>query len=335
MPRRPPPEPQMPLFGEATSAGAETPGQAELSALAARLPPGLRLGTSSWTFEGWQGLVYHRTYTKQSFLRDSLAEYVRYPLFRTVGIDSTYYTPPRADLLARYAEQLPAGFLTVSKVWERLTMPAFPEHKRYGKDAGHPNPSFLDAAVFADLIYPPYARELRAHAGPFVFEFPPMRPEVRPEPDEFVERLDRFLGQLPQGPAYAVEIRNRELLTPEYLEMLRRRGAGHVLNQWSFMPSVGQQAQIEGILTAQHVVVRLLMRPGTRYEARLEEMAPFDKIVDPDPKMRQDVARLAARALAEGREVYVLVNNKAEGSAPLTVRALAEAVVSESDADLF
>jgi uncharacterized protein YecE (DUF72 family) len=35
------------------------------------------------------------------------------------------------------------------------------------------------------------------------------------------------------------------------------------------------------------------------------------------------VVRLTTRALAKGRKVYVLVNNKAEGSSPLTVEALA------------
>ena len=40
--------------------------------------------------------------------------------------------------------------------------------------------------------------------------------------------------------------------------------------------------------------------------------------------MRGEVVELTARALTRGRKVYVLVNNKAEGSSPLTVEALAE-----------
>src|SRR5262245_22514049 len=101
MPSRRAPKPQMPLFGDGAAPAAGPNDRAELASLAAKLPPRLRLGTSSWTFEGWQGLVYRRAYTKASFQRDSLAEYVEHPLFRTVGIDSTYYTPPRPDLLAR------------------------------------------------------------------------------------------------------------------------------------------------------------------------------------------------------------------------------------------
>lgn len=301
----------------------------ELAPLAARVPKNIKLGTSSWTFRGWQGLLYHQSYSLTSFTRDSLGEYARHPLLRTAGIDSTYYSPPKLELLTRYARQLPPGYLTVSKVWERITLRAFPPHRRYGDLAGHKNPLYLHYATFEDLVLNPYRQVFRDHTGPFVFEFAPMAPSDQPTSDDFVDDLDRFLGQLPKEFRYAVEIRNRELLTPEYLEVLRRHEVGHVLNQWSWMPSVGQQAEIDGILTAQHVVVRLLMRPGTRYEERLEEMAPFDRIVDPDPTMRRDVARLALRASGEGREVYVIVNNKAEGSAPLTVRALAEAIIEE------
>jgi hypothetical protein len=37
---------------------------------------------------------------------------------------------------------------------------------------------------------------------------------------------------------------------------------------------------------------------------------------------------LAARAAARGREVFVTINNKAEGSAPLSVLRLAEAITA-------
>jgi len=40
--------------------------------------------------------------------------------------------------------------------------------------------------------------------------------------------------------------------------------------------------------------------------------------------MRADVETIARAALAAGRQVFVLVNNKAEGCAPATIRALAE-----------
>jgi hypothetical protein len=77
-------------------------------------------------------------------------------------------------------------------------------------------------------------------------------------------------------------------------------------------------------------VVRLLLPPGTRYDDRREEFVPFDRIVAPDPEMRRQVASIARTSLSLGREVFVLVNNKAEGCSPLTVRALAEMLSEES-----
>jgi hypothetical protein len=60
-------------------------------------------------------------------------------------------------------------------------------------------------------------------------------------------------------------------------------------------------------------VVRLLLRPGTRYADRRDAFHPFDRLVEPDPQMRADTVTVARRALAAGKRVFVLVNNKAEG----------------------
>jgi uncharacterized protein YecE (DUF72 family) len=87
------------------------------------LSPLIRFGTSPWTYEGWQGQVYKKTYTKSRFKQDCLAEYADFEytgqrLFRTVGIDHTFYGPPTPKMLAHYAEQVPPGFQVCAKVWE-------------------------------------------------------------------------------------------------------------------------------------------------------------------------------------------------------------------------
>ena len=46
--------------------------------------------------------------------------------------------------------------------------------------------------------------------------------------------------------------------------------------------------------------------------------------------MRRDVLEIVRRAATAGRGIFLLVNNKAEGSAPLTIEALAERFVAES-----
>ena len=51
---------------------------------------------------------------------------------------------------------------------------------------------------------------------------------------------------------------------------------------------------------------------------------PFSRITDRNDDMRSQVVSLARAAIETGIPVSVLVNNKAEGCSPLTIRALAE-----------
>jgi uncharacterized protein YecE (DUF72 family) len=121
------------------------------------LSPLIRFGTSTWTYEGWQGQVYKKQYAKRAFARECLGEYCQYqyegePLFRTVGNDSTFYRPPTANQLRHYLTQIPEDFQMCFKVWEEITIPTFAKHARYGVRAGQPNPRFLDAKLFKQLV---------------------------------------------------------------------------------------------------------------------------------------------------------------------------------------
>ncbi|MGH7527508.1 MAG: DUF72 domain-containing protein, partial [Gemmatimonadales bacterium] len=71
----------------------------ELLALAARIPEGVRFGSSSWNYPGWRGLVYRRDYGTKGAATRMLEEYAAFPLFRTVGIDSSFYAPPTEEVL--------------------------------------------------------------------------------------------------------------------------------------------------------------------------------------------------------------------------------------------
>ena len=74
------------------------------------VPPLIRFGTSSWTYPGWKGLVYHQDYGGKGTAAPMLAEYSRFPLFRTVGIDSSFYGPPTDAVLAELRGEPPARF---------------------------------------------------------------------------------------------------------------------------------------------------------------------------------------------------------------------------------
>jgi len=77
---------QLSLFGgppPGVVGPAEVP--AEIAALARELPADVRLGTSSWSFPGWQGIVYDRAVTAGRLARHGLTAYASHPLLRAVG----------------------------------------------------------------------------------------------------------------------------------------------------------------------------------------------------------------------------------------------------------
>ncbi len=324
---------QLDLFARAQAAEPASPPAPRrdptLVALAEALPAHLRLGTSSWTFPGWAGLVYHDTYPSQkAFTQRSLAEYARFPLFRTVGIDRSHYAPLDAPTLAAYGAQLPAGFRCVSKAWDELTTMVFPDHERYGARRGQINPSFLDPEHFRDVVAAPLLDAFADHVGPVVLELAPMRRP--PPPRELEAKLEAFLARAPAALHYAVELRNRELFTPRYRSILKHFAASHVLNYWTGMPTLGEQMRMSDALAGPATVVRLMLPPYTAYQQRKRDFSPFDRLLDPQPSMHDDVQILIDRAGELGHTLFIIANNKAEGSAPLTLRTIAERWMSRT-----
>lgn len=295
---------------------------AEAGAIAERLPAGVRFGTSSWSFPDWAGLVYSRAAKVGELAREGLREYARHPLLTTVGIDRSYYAPIPALDLARYADQLPARFPCCAKAPEAVTSAVKPA--RSGGRSGEKNPDFLNPRLFEDEVLGPFRELFLEHTGPFILQFPPAPLSVRPRPEDFAAKLDAFLGALPRDFRYAIELRDPKLFTREYRDALAAHGAAHVYNYVTAMPMPARQAERIPIASAPFAVIRLLMRPGTTYGERRDEMMPFNRLTDVNPDMRNEVVSLVRVATESGIPVSVLVNNKAEGCSPLTIRALAE-----------
>ena len=296
-------------------------------ALGRQLHPRIRLGTSSWSFSGWTGLVYGGVYTATALARHGLAAYASHPLLRTVGIDRTFYAAIPREQFAAYARAVPNGFRFLVKAPEACTLARFPRHGRYGDAAGQRNPAFLDAAYATDAIVGPMLEGLGPKAGPLVFQFPPQPLGAIGTPAAFADRVHRFLDGLPHGPLYAIEIRNADLLTPDYAAALAASGACHCLTVHPTMPDVEQQAAVTRAEAGPALVVRWMLHPGLRYEAARARYAPFDKLVDEDRATRQAIAAICRRQTARGGDTFVIANNKAEGSAPLSLLRLAAAIV--------
>jgi uncharacterized protein YecE (DUF72 family) len=295
---------------------------AELSESASRLPTAVRVGTSSWSFPGWSGIVYDRRVSQATLAQHGLRAYARHPLLRAVGIDRTYYRSIDAAAFRAYAEVVPEGFRFLVKADRLVTSPTDPE----GYGVRSPNPSFLDAGYATEHVVRPMMEGLGEKAGPLLFQFAPISPNLVGGRRAFLERLYHFLRALPEGPLYAIELRTPAFLCEEYARLLETTGVAHCYNVHPAMTPLDGQLQLVSPFYQPALVVRWMLHAGLKYEAAKERYEPFDRLVDEDLGSRERIAVAVLDALVAERPAFVIANNKAEGSAPLSVFALARQI---------
>lgn len=299
--------------------------------LAPPLPSGIRLGTSSWFFPGWRGLVYDRPYAEATLSRHGLAAYGEIPMLRTVSLDRTFYAPIPAADYQRYARQVPDDFSFVVKAPALVCDAQTRDEQGRGRVA---NPHFLDPGLAAREFIVPCLDGLGRKAGPLVFQISPLPRDLLEDAASLIDRLAAFFGTLPDRlgsnrPLYALELRNGELLTPRLMKMLASAGVRYCIGLHDRMPEVERQEaalQVLDGLSPGPLVVRWNLHRGFRYQAAKQRYEPFDRLVDEDPETRLVLARIAARAIAKGQQVWITANNKAEGSAPWSLLKLAEEI---------
>jgi uncharacterized protein YecE (DUF72 family) len=299
----------------------------EVARLAAR---NVFIGTSSWKYEGWLGSLYTSVryeyrgkVAAKRFERECLVEYAE--VFKTVCIDAAYYTFPRIEYLQGLADQVPDDFRFGLKVTDEITIKKYPNHARHGAKAGQLNRDFLNAELFTTAFLKP-CEEIRSKTGVLMFEFSRFWPSDYEQGRNFVADLDVFLGKLPKGWPYAIEMRNKNWLAPEYFACLARHGVTHVFNSWDAMPPVGEQMALPDSRTNPKLVAaRFLLKPGRKYEQAVSAFAPYKSVKEPYPD-----ARAAGKALivenkkSPDRKTFVFVNNRLEGNALGTIEALIE-----------
>lgn len=242
----------------------------------------LLLGTQGFAFDDWVGPFYPSGTPKKEFLN------VYCQHFPTVEIDSTFYGVPRDSTIRGWAERTPSEFRFSAKFPKLITH----EKKLVGSrgDAEH----FVGAmGALGD--------KLTLLTLQFAYDFKP----------EFFDRLDRFLGQLPQGPRYAVEIRNRGWLNPDFGEMLSNHNVALVLQDLHYMPRMDW-------ITADFTVIRWL--------GRRKDISEFDRIQIDRTKVLEDWSAKVQDFMERGFDIYGYFNNHFAGHSPASVRQFAEMV---------
>jgi hypothetical protein len=94
------------------------------------------------------------------------------------------------------------------------------------------------------------------------------------------------------------------------------------------MPPVAAQAAAMSGFGSGPLLVRWNLKSGYTYEEARNRFTPFDQLIDEDSATRDSIAQLCMATIAAGHECTIIANNKAEGSAPLTLLKLAQAIVT-------
>jgi len=159
----------------------------------------IRVGTSGYAYKEWRGSFYPEK-LKPAQMLGYYAE-----RFSTVEINNTFYKMPERQVLERWAEQVPDGFVFVLKASQRIT-----HRQRLSPEAKETVDILLEAA-----------QGLGGKLGPILFQTPPFLKKD-------AERLRAFLELLPLGRPFAFEFRHESWRDAEVEAALRERNAALV-----------------------------------------------------------------------------------------------------------
>ncbi|MGK8221264.1 DUF72 domain-containing protein [Achromobacter xylosoxidans] len=308
------------------------PAGQEWRALAQQLPAQLRFGVSTWSYPGWEGLVWDGEYDSSTLSRHGLGAYHRHPLLRTVCVDRTFWQPLTASQYAAYAGQVDEDFRFVVKC------PASVTDAQVRGEAGRTrqaNPLFLDPSVAVQEFVLPALEGLGAKLGVLVFQLSPLPLGMLSRSASLFEKLGRMLAAVREALSahdaviVAVEVRDPELLGQALVDTLKAHGATFCLGLHGKMPPIDTQLPMLRALWPGPLVCRWNLNRvfgAYGYADAQKKHDPFNALLSEDLPTRAALARTIRGITGAGQPAYVTVSNDAEGCAPLSIQQLAQAI---------
>lgn len=305
----------------------------ELAELARSLPPLLRLGGSTWSYPGWAGLVWDKPHSESLLARRGLHAYSRHPLLRCVCIDRSFYRALSASQYEQLAQQVDEDFRFIVKGPALVCDAQVRDEQGRGRQT---NPAFLDPSLALQEFVRPAMEGLGRKLGALVFQLSPLPPQWLDRMEDSLDKLDRLLGALPslregspEG-VLAVEVRDAQWLSPAFAALLKRHGASYCLGLHPKLPPIEEQLWLLRALWPSPLVCRWNLHRDHGpfgYEEAEKRYGDYSQLVDPDPPTRAVLAKVARATATAGLPVYIGISNHAEGCAPRSAQALAEAIV--------
>jgi uncharacterized protein YecE (DUF72 family) len=254
--------------------------------------PTIRLGTSAFTAEGWEGTFYPAGVKPGDYLTYYATK------FDTVEVDSTFCRTPSKATVQGWGKKTPEGFVFAAKVPQIIT------HEKVLVDCDTDFKQFVEAMDC-----------LGEKLGPLLFQFGYFNKKAFFGVNDFLARLRPFLKKLQKDHKFAVEIRNKNWLVPQFVEALRERGVALALIDQAWMPRPAQWFEKFNPITADFTYVRWLGdRKGIEEQTKI-----WDKII---LHRRADLAEwVEVLKTVHKRKIQILAfaNNHYAGYGPGTI----------------
>ena len=263
-----------------------------LSRYTRRVDAPIYLGTSAFTAAGWDTAFYPAGM--------KAADYLSYyaTKFQAVEIDSTFYATPAAATVTRWRNKTPEGFIIAAKVPQIIT------HEKCLLECDEEFARFIEViSLLGDRL------------GPLLLQFPYFNSEVFQSGVQFLSRLKAFFKKLPKDKKFAIEIRNKWWIKPQFLDSLREHNVAFVLQDQSWMPRPAELFEKYDPVTADFTYIRWLGdRKGIETLTKV-----WDKtIVDRTGEM-QEWVKYCRQIQRRGVTIYAFANNHYAGHGPGTV----------------
>lgn len=283
--------------------------------------PALHIGTCSWKYDSWRGLIYPETGGI-----NYLYEYAQH--YRTVEIDQWFWSLfdgdtavlPKLHIVQEYAQSVPDDFIFCVKVPNSITLTH--HYSKNKKTPLSPNPCFLSTPLmnrFLELLEP-----IRDKLGPLIFQFEYLNKKKMNSLGEFINRFSKFAGQLPEGYDYFVETRNPNYLNIPYFDFLNTNNLHHVFLHGYYMPSIFDIYDQYRNRINQKTAIRLL--GPDRQGIEKQTGSSWNRITAPKDSDLTLLQKMLTNLKADNVETFLYVNNHFEGSAPRTIVRIEESL---------
>lgn len=186
----------------------------------------IRAGIGGWIFEPWRGTFYPEGLAKTKELNYASRQ------LATIEINGTYYGSQKPETFAKWASEVPDGFVFSLKGNRFVT------NRRVLAEAGESVARFLTQGI----------TELGPHLGPILWQFAPTK-----KFDE--EDFGAFLALLPEKQdgvrlRHTVEVRHPSFAVPEFVALARKFGVAITCAEHFTYPEIAD-------ITADFVYARL------------------------------------------------------------------------------